>query len=335
MYELPEDDIPQVDYRVRRSGPDSGDLYRLCDTVPYLLGPKSYLDAIARTSNTRCPVETFQYATRKSGLDSGALTSLDKRFMMFLKLLQAPAERRSKSENLALRAFTFEEKQMLVYKDSGWDNQITPFGLTFDAFMGMMNRWNILPNPYLVMGDKAGATTKWSDVAGLLMDRKVSLHDIDCGIYDELTSLPYEQLQGRIDNLIESGELQSRKRARDLRTNAAIVSNVVHYSASPSKNKATMYNRRFSHKHPLGENVDFTKPRQDGLHHNEDKAVKKTEQEQKMERRQMETKRRRRSARRIMKYIVWILIILGLAGGIGFAAHLAITGKSAGRALSS
>jgi hypothetical protein len=117
--DLPSDDLV-IDYKYRVHTKQLGHLYGLCDAVPYLLGPRSYLKAIVAFDNHPVPMEAYQDQEGNFVIDPHKMTVLDKVFLMMLWLLRIPVDRRPADwENLYM-GMSVQKDRLVIYKDIGF-----------------------------------------------------------------------------------------------------------------------------------------------------------------------------------------------------------------------
>ena len=109
-----------VDYKYRIHTKELGHLYGLCDAVPYLLGPRSYLQAIEAFGNYPIPMEANRDHKGNFVLDPDKITTPDKVFMTMLWLLNASVDRRPADWEEFYTGLSVQDDRLIVYKDVGF-----------------------------------------------------------------------------------------------------------------------------------------------------------------------------------------------------------------------
>lgn len=113
-------DEPVVDYKYRVYSKQLGHLFGLCDAVPYLLGPRSYLKAIVAFGNYAVPIEAYQDQEGNFVINPHKMTLLDKVLLMMLWLLRTSVDRRPANWEDLYSGMSVQKDRLVVYKDIGF-----------------------------------------------------------------------------------------------------------------------------------------------------------------------------------------------------------------------
>jgi hypothetical protein len=110
----------RIDYNYRLYSLVVGYLFGLCNLVPYLLGPRHYLNAIVRFSRYPISIQAFHDENGKLAMDPLSMTILDRVFVTILWLLKQPAGMRPANWDDLCLEFNVHEDRLVVYKDIGY-----------------------------------------------------------------------------------------------------------------------------------------------------------------------------------------------------------------------
>ncbi|KAF2658370.1 hypothetical protein K491DRAFT_766639 [Lophiostoma macrostomum CBS 122681] len=268
-------------YEQRVKSADGKPLYRLSDTVPYILGPREYVDGIMALNNFSIPPIVPQDDQGNDVFHKELVTRKDKALLVILMFAGQPASERTSIVQHCLAPFTLSTTSALqCWKDHGAEAPAT-LDISFKVFAILIRDWQDsapffatpIPDP-----DKRAATiSKWSTALTLLRSHNIGIEKITPSLFTELTSLDSETaIEAKITELqkpthIRRGHRQGHRPppssyrgtvsstfggptpAPSAYRVPAYTRGTFDYVTEPSKDARLPYAHRFSHGSPKGE----------------------------------------------------------------------------------
>ncbi|KAF1829979.1 hypothetical protein BDW02DRAFT_573469 [Decorospora gaudefroyi] len=229
-------------------------LCRVCDAVPYLLGPRTLADRVQVILEHGLQFsETIYETTKISPEDPHSFSDRDRALLAILSALRTPEWTRRERGNWYPQGLAARYDSLRLYKHAG-DGIIKVRYVTLANLLEFAQAWVRTPNPARVSGDHPKAKNLWVDIAAKLREREVDIRKIDLELYHELTmKLEGEELVHKLD------EISQWHKDGSLNDRFAAWVHVAEQQASLSRQANTddkpldgMYSKRFTHKYPLG-----------------------------------------------------------------------------------
>ncbi|KAF1962833.1 hypothetical protein CC80DRAFT_530735 [Byssothecium circinans] len=246
------------------------ELYSLCKVVPYLLAPKSILEQLValRDKANALPEGIFTNEEGADVLNLKGMSSLDKAMVLVLYLLTQTVHPGPVED--MLKMFNCIDNKLILWKHMGekLPPERTHVGL-YD-FAQMVTDWSQTCNPALVADDYPWVVTPWVKIISYLKRRRIPIESVEIEEYEEWTMLPEDMLEKRLDSFVASGKMDKNARYSHLRSltsatkvRKGMLGNVLHIQLPNPTDPTLLGAKRFSHKHPLGQIVDYSEERHD------------------------------------------------------------------------
>lgn len=248
---------------------DNTHLFRLCESVPYILGPKLYLDALVRAVDY--PILPDGTLDDYGFTEQDRLGPADMALITILILLRLPEAHRKGAPDYVLLGTQTQGNSLVVWKDVGpFEPQV--MGLTVGEFAALYIEWGLYPNPALCANNRPDVQTPWSEIVEMFHYRHIDVRPIDSDLYFKLTRTPvgdmlYQELE-KAQQAAESSELPETRnqceRTKHMSRGAiAHHRNSFSYVQPMSRDRTQLYSVRFSHEYPQGKLHD---PKDDANH---------------------------------------------------------------------
>lgn len=232
-------------------------LYRLCSTVPYLLGPISVADRIQIIIENHLET-TDSPGPQLKGLATGDFDRRTGALLTILLSLQMSAEERRINGNWTAQGLAVDGNALRLYKDRRPQIAV-PTRVTLQDFIDLGKQWHESPRPEQVCCDHPATQIPWAEITPKLRARNVPVSKIDKELYRRLTmKCTAENLDTALDEIetwSQNGILENRYQAWQRKEAAAAAASQPASStpaSSESGRSQGLYSKRFSHTHPLG-----------------------------------------------------------------------------------
>ncbi|KAH6618994.1 hypothetical protein C7974DRAFT_416328 [Boeremia exigua] len=219
-------------------------LFRLCSSVPYVLGPLSLVMRLQLIVETPILLpDEAQALLAARGLDEPNPFRKSQWLTQGLAT-QCTEEKKYTDQRLELY---FLRRHAVVQRR--YCNVL--------EFIVHMRRWRQLPNPAKVL-DYAGGNLSWIHIVDRLKRANIEAEKLDGGLYEELRDCEtYEALTAKIREIKQlqtDGVLERRYKEWQDQGDAIVDSQLK--DETNRKTLVSLNNKRFSHRHPLGVDVN-------------------------------------------------------------------------------
>lgn len=244
--------------KVSSSLVDGTPLFRISETVPFLLGPPAYLTGLDALMNFNIPPIIPRDMDGNEAFTQHLTGSRDRALLVILMFASQPEGERSLIVFHLLAPFVIGGERVVCWKD-GVADQPEEITITFHEFGIMLREWQ---NPFTLF-DPANdylAMSRWSEILEMLKARGIPVEVMDQNIFAELTSIDTEdELKKKLDQLqynVKTGKLDQYRRHK-----YRVQSEVFDYVEPLSQDPQKLYSYRFSHANPTGELHDAERGR--------------------------------------------------------------------------
>lgn len=232
-------------------------LYRVCNAVPYLLGPQNIVNRIQLIIE-----QGMEYKGDLSDVDGSPLPAFkfindkDRALMTILFSASMTEDQCQRTENWTAQGLPVEDNKLRLYKDV---QRLQPEVVYVDLndFMHKAKEWADVPNPANAACDYPDAKNEWADIVAKLREHDVDPAQIDLPLYKYLTiELKGEHINTAIEQIKKlsiSGDLARRFKKWKVAYDAQL--SVLRATEKENEHKQWAYSKRFSHKHPTGIDV--------------------------------------------------------------------------------
>jgi hypothetical protein len=240
-------------------------LYRLCDTVPFLLGPAEYIAACKRLTLFGTPrVKTISDDKGNPVFDKTVLSTKDKTVLMVLELASRPQNELLDLTRRWLQPLVKHDGAILCWKYLG-DGQTEQMTLDIKLFARYLRDWQHTteffdPGPV----DNASRVARWASILDAIHAHDIDIQLIDRTLFNTLLNIPTPAAIARklteLSICAQAGLLTIPSPPLPLpkpRNPEPPPTAVFHYNQPQTHDESRVYGVRFSHKHPLGERIDF------------------------------------------------------------------------------
>ncbi|PVI07240.1 hypothetical protein DM02DRAFT_649157 [Periconia macrospinosa] len=340
-----------VSYVIRGFDNEAGNLYAVCRAVPYLLGPKSMLDALATMRGAKLPNEAFVNNEGKVILDPKKLSFIDKALVFILFLLRSPLQDHDDSVRQLLSRFEYQQDALVVYKDMGTDKPPACTNIKVSDWGNMAIEWLYIGNPGNVSPDRPDAVTPWEKIQPYLQARGILNKYITKALYEQWILIPEEYLHLQLNEFVRSGEYEklvqgrtTRNRSRRPTSRLGLTGNAIHYTPPSPSDPLEWGAKRFTHEHPCGKLVDYHDGRHDNAllseaRHASDEKEKKAHnadpgrsvaEDEKLCAPVRPRWRTKAWWKKIFKYFLIVLVVTGVVAGIGCGVYFHLSRQAPG-----
>ncbi|CAI6266320.1 unnamed protein product [Periconia digitata] len=270
---------PDISYSIRGFDDDAGHLYAVCRAVPYLLGPKSMLDALSTMRSAQMPDHLFINDEGTPIPDTQRFSFMDRALVLVLYLLQTPLEDHTIPIRQLLSHFDHHKDALIIYKDMGTGRPVEYMNLRVSDFANLAIEWHAIGNPGNVSPTRPDAITPWQNIIPHLAARHISSTYLTKSQYEQWIMVPEPDLPTQLNTFVRSGGYErliqnylARDVSRRLTSRFGCHGNTTHGLLPSPTDRLERGAKRFSHEHPCGRLIDFRQERHDNALLPEDRA---------------------------------------------------------------